>query len=59
MANFADDNSPNMQASNTKCLAGSIESTACRILKCFSDNQLKGNDDKCHVLLNTYKKRLQ
>ena len=43
-----------MSAENTKSLVKSLES--CIIFKRFSHNQLKGNGDKCYVLLNTKEK---
>lgn len=59
ISNFADDNTPCMSPVNTTSLVKSIESTACWIFKRFPDNQLKGNSNKCHVLLSNKEKVLK
>ena len=43
-----------MSAENTKSFVKLLESTACMIFKWFSDNQLKRNGDKCHVLVTKH-----
>ena len=49
IANFTDDNTPYMSAEKTKSLVNLLETTECRILKWFLDNQLIGNGGKYHI----------
>lgn len=42
-----------MPAKNTASLVKSQDSNACKNFKWFSDNQVKGNGDKCQVLLTS------
>ena len=56
IANFADDNTPFTSANNIDDLIDSLEKAASSLLKWFKDNLIKGNPDKCHLLVSTNEK---
>ena len=52
IANYADDNTIYKEHENIDDLITSLQDAAAKLFKWFSDNQLKGNTDKCHLLLS-------
>ena len=56
IANFADDNTPYTSANNIDELTDSLEKASSNLFKWFKDNLLKGNPDKCHLLVSTNEK---
>ena len=50
---YADDNTPFAVADNIKDVIRSLEEVGENRLTWFSNNQMKLNPDKCHLLLNT------
>ena len=51
-ANYADDNTVNKEHENIDELITSLQNAAAKLFKWFSDNQMRGNTDKCHLLLS-------
>ena len=52
IANYADDNTIYKEHENIDNLITSLQDAAPKLFKWFSDNQMKGNTDKCHLLLS-------
>ena len=52
-ANFADDNTPFTSANNIDDLIDSLEKAPSSLFKWFQGNLLKGNPDKCHLLVSS------
>ena len=52
IANYADDNTIYIEHENIDDLITSLQNAAAKLFKWFSDNQMKGNTDKCHLLLS-------
>ena len=52
IANYADDNTIYKEHENIDELITSLQNAAAKLFKWFSDNQMKGNTDKCHLLLS-------
>ena len=52
IANYADDNTIYKEHENIDDLITSLQDAAAKLFKWFSDNQMKGNTDKCHLLLS-------
>ena len=50
---YADDNTPFVVRENTTNVIKALEDIGENLIKWFSDNQMKLNTDKCHVLLNS------
>ena len=53
LANYADDNTIYKEHENIDNLTASLQDVAAKLFKCFSGNQMKGNTDKCHLVLST------
>ena len=53
IAGYADDNTPYVSGANINAVVQSLEKASELIFKWLSDNQMKGNVDKCHILLST------
>ena len=51
IANYADDNTIYKEHENIDDLLTSLQNAAVNFFKWFSDNQMMGNTDKCHLLL--------
>ena len=49
---YAEDNTPFVVRENTANVIKEVEDIVENLIKWFSDNQMKLNTDKCHVLLN-------
>ena len=54
---YSGDNTPYTSGQNIDNLIRTLENDSVRLLKWFSNNQMKANKDKCHLLLSN-KKRL-
>ena len=52
IGNYADDNTIYKEHDNTDDLITSLQNAATKLFKWFSDNQMRGNTDKCHLLLS-------
>ena len=52
IANYAGDNTIYKEHENIDDLITSLQDAAAKLFKWFSDNQMKGNTDKCHLLLS-------
>ena len=52
IANYADDNTIYKEHENIDDLITSLQDAAAKLFKWFSDNQMKENTDKCHLLLS-------
>ena len=52
IANYADDNTIYKEHKNIDDLITSLQSAAAKLFKWFSHNQMRGNTDKCHLLLS-------
>ena len=53
IANFADDNTPYLSAKNVEDVIESLERALVSLFRCFENNLLKGNADKCRFLVST------
>ena len=53
VAHFADDNTPYLSAKNVDDVIESLERASVSLFRCFENNVLKGNVDKCHFLVST------
>ena len=51
IANYSDDNTIYKEHENIDDLITSLQDAAAKLFKWFSDNQMKGNTDKCRLLL--------
>ena len=52
IANYADNNTIHKEHENILDLITSLQDAAAKLFKWFSDNQMKGNTDKCYLLLS-------
>ena len=50
---YADDNTPFVVGENTTNVIKALEDMRENLIKWFSDNEMKLNTDKCHILLNS------
>ena len=53
LANCADDTTPYAYDLELDKVIESLEKNIAKLFRCFSDNFLKANPDKCHLLINT------
>ena len=53
IANFADDNTPHLSTKNVEDVIECLERVSVSLFRCFENNLLKGNSDKCHFLAST------
>ena len=51
-ASYADDITPNITAQNFDEVIKSLEKDSIKLFQWFSDNQMKANHDKCHLLVS-------
>ena len=58
-ASYADDNTPYTEHESIGQVISRLEETAKSLFKWFSDNQMKANPGKCHLLLNSSCKKNQ
>ena len=52
-ANYADDNTPYTTDESAEKVIDKSEIETKNFAKCFSDNQMKANSDKCHLLISS------
>ena len=52
-ANYADDNTIYQSANNVDDVINDLQLSAEKLFRWFSDNQMKGNTDKCHLIMST------
>ena len=52
IADYADENTIYKEHENIDDLITSLQDAAAKLFKWLSDNQMKGNTDKCHLLLS-------
>ena len=52
-ASYADDNTIYDAAGNINVVTFSLQESSKKIIKWFADNQMKTNEDKCHLIANT------
>ena len=57
IANYADDNAPHSTNKLLETVLIDLERGSDILLKWFTDNLLKGNPEKCHLLVSTNEKR--
>ena len=55
-ASYADDNTPYVEGDNIDEVIKKLENDSIRLFKWFSDNQMKANKDKCHLVTSTNNK---
>ena len=53
MASYADDTTPYVTGDNLESGIKQLEQAAKLLFLWFSDNQMKGNEEKCHFLTST------
>ena len=51
-ASYADDNTPYVTAENIDEVIKSLEKDSIKLFQWFSDNQMKANYNKCHLLVS-------
>ena len=51
-ASYVDDNTPCVTAENLDEVIKSLEKDSIKLFQWFSDNQMKANHDKCHLLVS-------
>ena len=51
-ASYVDDNTPYVTAKNLDEIIKSLEKDSIKLFQGFSDNQMKANYDKCHLLVS-------
>ena len=56
MARYADDTTPYVTRDNAESVIKQLEQIAKLLFQWFSNKQMKGNEDKCHVLITTKEK---
>ena len=56
VTNYADDTTPYVTGDNLESVIKQLEQATKLLFQWFSDNQMKGNEDKCHALIGTKEK---
>ena len=51
-ASYADDNKPYVEANNIDAVITILENDSIQFFKWFSNNQMKANKDKCHLVIS-------
>ena len=51
-ASYADDNTPSASEATPENVLSSLESCSASLFEWFSNNQMKANPEKCHLLMN-------
>ena len=51
-AAYADDNTPYVEGNNIDQVINMLENDSIQLFKWFSDNQMKANKDKCHLIVS-------
>ena len=52
-AAYADDNTPYVEGNNIDEVINMLENDSIQLFKWFSDNQMKANKDKCHLIVSS------
>ena len=52
LASYTDDNMPYVTAKNLDEVIKSLEEDSIKLFQWFSENQMKANHDKCHLLVS-------
>ena len=52
-ASYADDNTIYQSGKTVDDVINGLQVSAEKLFKWFSDNQMKGNTDKCHLIMST------
>ena len=52
-ANYADDNTIHQSGRNVDDVINNLQLSAEKLFRWFSDNKMKGNTDKCHLIMST------
>ena len=55
-ASYADDNKPCAEANNIDEVVTILKNDSIQLSKWFSDNQMKANKDKCHLVISNNEK---
>ena len=55
-ARYSDDNTPYVGANNIDEVITILENDSVQLFKWFSDNQMKANKDKCHLVISNNEK---
>ena len=53
IANYADDNTPYLSGKNVEDILNGLENVSSNLFQWFTENELKGNASKCHLLLSS------
>ena len=56
VASYADDPTPYVTGDNSESVIKQLDHAAKLLFQCFSDNEMKGDEDKRHVLISTKEK---
>ena len=51
-ASYADDNTPYVSADTIDEVIKRLETASVKLFKWFADNQMKANQDKCHLIVS-------
>ena len=51
IANYADGNTPNLSEKNVEEVLNGLENASSNLFQWFTENELKGNTSKCHLLI--------
>ena len=57
VASYADDNMPYVIRDNINQVLSAFQNATTSLFKWFSDNQMKANPDKCHLIIDESCKR--
>ena len=52
LASYADDNTPYVSADTIDEVIKRLETASVKLFKWFADNQMKANQDKCHLIVS-------
>ena len=53
IANYADDNTPYLSGKNVEEVLNGLENVSSNLFQWFTENELKGNASKCHLLISS------
>ena len=53
IANYADDNTPYLRGKNVEEILNGLENVLPNLFRWFTENELKGNTSKCHLLISS------
>ena len=53
IANYADDNTPYLRGKNVEEILNGLENVVPNLFRWFTENELKGNTSKCHLLISS------